>query len=1012
MNRLRIAAVVATLLVPLAVASPISASAGAPSSDGPAARSRAATAHASLDPELEQTLATLPAGGTTTVVVTMRDRANLGVGHGSRAARLRGVVTALRAKADTAQAPLRAALRARAARGEVTAIGSLWVVDGLTVTATAQVIRDIAARADVAGVALDQVVVTPTAGAPEPNVVAVHAPELWDRGITGAGVVVASLDSGVDLSHPDLTASWRGGTDSWFDPYGQHPSVPTDLTGHGTATTAVIVGGDAGGTSIGVAPGARWIAAKIFDDRGATTLTALHQAFQWVLDPDHDPSTADAPQVVNASWTLGSGPGCDLSLQPDVQALRAAGIVPVFAAGNFGSGASTSASPANYPEALAVGAVSATGLVYGSSSRGPSTCGGRTGQFPDVVAPGVNVLTADRYGLYQQSSGTSIAAPHVAGVLALVMSAIPGLTIDRSRDALTGSATDLGVVGPDPKYGYGRVDAQAAYSWLTRPDFGVDVSPATQTIAPGATASVTVAVTATNGFTGEVSLSMNGIGSDRATWAFQPALVSGGAGQSTLTVTAAQGLAPGDYPLAVTATNGGTTRTTSWTLVVPSPPGDQVGPATSTPSLVGTPTNGSTGVPIHAVADDTATGGSAIAAGEYSIDGATAVAMSTSGPGAVADLDATIPPVVLAALTDGPHTVAVRARDAAGSWGPAASTTLVVDRAPPVVTVAASPNPTQGALAATLSGSAADASAVVAAEWFAGADPGPGHGTAMALTGTGPAALSATVDVSGWPAGAHALLVRARDAAGNWSAGTQVVVTVTPPPPTIYFSTVGNTNPPGVAGTADDADLYSWSGSAFSRTFDASTHGVPATANVDGLERVDATHAYLSFTDAVTLPGLGTIQDEDVVYYNNGTWTLWFDGSAHGLGTSANLDLDALSIVGTTLYFSTLGNTNPPGITGTADDADIYSWNGTTYARVLDATTLGIPAAANVDGYVRIDATHDYFSFAADTTLTGLGAVQDEDVLGRTGTTWTTYFDGTAHGLTNANLDIDAFDIP
>ena len=82
-----------------------------------------------------------------------------------------------------------------------------------------------------------------------------------------------------------------------------------------------------------------------------------------MLDPDHDPTTDDAPQVVNGSWSIGAGPGCDLSFQPDVQALRAAGILPVFAAGNYGPGGATSVSPANYPESLSVGAVSGADLV-------------------------------------------------------------------------------------------------------------------------------------------------------------------------------------------------------------------------------------------------------------------------------------------------------------------------------------------------------------------------------------------------------------------------------------------------------------------------------------------------------------------------------------------------------------------------------------------------------------------------------------------------------------------------
>ncbi|MEB0276713.1 S8 family serine peptidase, partial [Cryobacterium sp. 5B3] len=435
----------------------------------PAASARPGTppGSARLDPGLQSILAALPPGAVTTVVVTLRDKADLKRVRGSsRAARLKGTIQELTATANASQVPIRTLLRARADQGTVTRSIPLWVVNGISVTATADVIRDLAERPDVASIIPDEVTVVPSIGLPEPGVDKVSAPALWNLGFSGQGVVVASLDSGVDVSHPDLAGRWRGGTDSWFDPYGEHPLTPTDLSGHGTATTGVILGGDAGGTSIGMAPGARWIAAKIFNDRGVATATAIHQAFQWVLDPDHDPNTPDAPQLVNASWSIGAGPGCDLSFQSDLQALRAVGILPVFAAGNYGSGASTSVSPANYPEALAVGAVTGNDLIYTSGSRGPSTCGGRTRTFPDLVAPGVNILTDDRYGLYQTASGTSMAAPNVTGALALLISAVPGLTTNRAQAALTATALDLGPTGPDPAFGSGRLNVLAAYQWV------------------------------------------------------------------------------------------------------------------------------------------------------------------------------------------------------------------------------------------------------------------------------------------------------------------------------------------------------------------------------------------------------------------------------------------------------------------------------------------------------------------------------------------------------------------
>ena len=524
--------------------------------------------------DVQEILTSLPPGDMTTVVVTLRDRADLATVRGAtRAARLRNVIQALQTTASTSQVQIRTLLRARDSQGKVARTKPLWIFNGISVTATAEVIQELATRADVASVTPDEVRVVPAAEIPEPNLSAVDAPALWDLGHTGQGVVVASLDSGVDVTHPDLASRWRGGTNSWYDPYGEHATTPTDLSGHGTATIGVIVGGDAGGTSIGMAPGATWIAAKIFDDNGGATATAVHQAFQWVLDPDHDPNTNDAPQVVNGSWSIGAGPGCDLSFQPDLQALRTAGIVPVFAAGNYGPSASTSVSPANYPEAVAVGAVNNQDLIYSASSRGPSTCGGRASVFPDLVTPGVDIHTSDRYGLFQTATGTSLSAPHASGALALLLGAIPGLSLDRQLTALTQTAHDLGPSGPDTGYGYGRLDVLAAYQWLqAQPDFGVALAPTAASVSPGEGVTYTVEVTPANGFGADVSLSLSGLPAAQASWSFTPDVVPVGSGTSQLNIVTSTAIPPGSYPLTVTASSGTISRTASATLTVTPPP--------------------------------------------------------------------------------------------------------------------------------------------------------------------------------------------------------------------------------------------------------------------------------------------------------------------------------------------------------------------------------------------------------------------------------------------------------
>ncbi|MEZ4615443.1 MAG: S8 family serine peptidase [Caldilineaceae bacterium] len=123
--------------------------------------------------------------------------------------------------------------------------------------------------------------------------------------------------------------------------------------------------------------------------------------------------------MINNSWSFGN-PGCNLEFQLDVQAWQAAGIVPIFAAGNYGPGGSTSVSPANYPESFAVGATNNTTSLYAYSSRGPSACGEASTLYPELVAPGMNVKSSDLYGFYTTATGTSLAAPHVAGAGATV----------------------------------------------------------------------------------------------------------------------------------------------------------------------------------------------------------------------------------------------------------------------------------------------------------------------------------------------------------------------------------------------------------------------------------------------------------------------------------------------------------------------------------------------------------------------------------------------------------------
>ena len=353
---------------------------------------------------------------------------------------------------------------------------SLWIINGFAVEAKPSVIRKIAKRPEVLEVRLDRAV--PLANDPVPaasnvewNITMLGADTLWNEGYMGQGVTIASMDSGVDYNHLELGGNWRGGNNSWFDPHGEHV-LPYDANGHGTQTMGIMAGQNLGGTAIGMAPFAQWIAVKIFADNGDAFASDIHAGFQWLLDPDGDPNTDDAPDIVNNSWGFPETENsCYTEFDTDLQMFHDLDIALVFSAGNQGAGPS-SISPANNPNVFAVGSVDQNMMISSFSSEGPSACGAG-GIYPAAVAPGYLVNTTDRTfgGLFPTATtlavGTSFAAPHVTGAMALLLSSNPDYTSAELTDAMKFSATDLGLPGEDNSYGYGLVNAVGAYDYLT-----------------------------------------------------------------------------------------------------------------------------------------------------------------------------------------------------------------------------------------------------------------------------------------------------------------------------------------------------------------------------------------------------------------------------------------------------------------------------------------------------------------------------------------------------------------
>lgn len=442
------------------------------------ARPASGVVAAALAGEMEKT----PAADAIPVILTLANRLSPVAADARRAAAGRpALIGELKRTADATQPALVERLR----RLGVERTRPLWMINGLAFSATPEVIREVALLPGVGEIRLDRRLSAPVpvpaplpgdfdaraaAAIPGWGLAAIQAPALWALGTNGAGVVVGVLDSGVDPSHQDLAGRWRGGTNSWYDAFGEH-AAPHDANGHGTQVMGLLVGGDAGGSPIGAAPGASWIAARIYDDTGQGSFSAIHQALQWVLDPDGDPATDDAPAVVNNSWGFDLKPGqCLTEFESDIAILKAAGIAVVFSAGNAGPSARTSLSPANNSGGFSVGAVEESLSVAAFSSRGPSACS--TAIFPRLAAPGTGLRTADLTaggvfpGAYTGVSGTSFAAPLVSGGMALLAGAFPLATVAQLEQALEQTATDLGAAGPDNASGYGLPDLLAAYQSL------------------------------------------------------------------------------------------------------------------------------------------------------------------------------------------------------------------------------------------------------------------------------------------------------------------------------------------------------------------------------------------------------------------------------------------------------------------------------------------------------------------------------------------------------------------
>ncbi len=454
----------------------------------------------------------------------------------TKEAKTRYVAETLIRFAERAQATLRRDLASRGVPFRV-----LWISNSLYVpNADRAMLSWLGARPEVARVDLDvkargverttddrrrTTVVRPSSVVRRPSSVEwgvdrVHAPEVWAQGYNGQGIVIANLDTGVAWDHPALKSHYRGWDGAtaihnynWYDPTGKSIALPTDDYGHGTHTAGTAVGDDGSANQIGVAPGARWIACRNMDS-GFGSVALYSACFQFALAPTdgdgHNPDPSRAADITSNSWGCQPPePECDIAsaLVTATQALRRAGVMVVAAAGNYGGSCATVwYAPGNLDQSLTVGAVNNDDTIAGFSSRGPSTLTGRI--KPDLVAPGVGVRSSVPGGNYAYNQGTSMATPHVAGVVALLWSAAPWLRgqIDETEDLLRRTAQPLtsaqtcgGVPGsavPNNTFGHGLVDARAAVE-AARTAVGVS---ATVPILHPAAEPISFTITASNGY--------------------------------------------------------------------------------------------------------------------------------------------------------------------------------------------------------------------------------------------------------------------------------------------------------------------------------------------------------------------------------------------------------------------------------------------------------------------------------------------------------------------------------
>jgi serine protease AprX len=467
------------------------------------------TVRGGSDPKIaREVLADTADGSSASAVIFLADQANVSAAYEMKDQDARGwfIYNTLTEHAQRTQAGIKAFLDSRGIEYQ-----SFWAANMLVATVDRSLAEELAARADVARVDsnrpahwIEDPVIADLHDAPDSPMTTewgvnnVNAPAVWALGFTGQGIVVGDLDTGMRWTQVVLKPKYRGWNGKTADHnYNWHDSIhsgggvcgadttePCDDSGHGTHTAGSMVGDDGTGDQVGVAPGAKWIGCRNMN-QGNGMPSTYTECFQFAIAPTdlagNNPNPSLRPHVLNNSWTCPASEGCTTraEIETIVNNTQAAGIFVEASAGNSGPGCSTVSDPPSiYEASFSTGAIDQSNTLAGFSSRGPSTFYSPNVLKPNLSAPGVNVRSG--YNSSDTSfaflSGTSMAGPHVCGVVALLWSAHPELSrnIAATKAILQNSANpSVSVTAqtcggtpstqiPNNSFGYGRVDALAA----------------------------------------------------------------------------------------------------------------------------------------------------------------------------------------------------------------------------------------------------------------------------------------------------------------------------------------------------------------------------------------------------------------------------------------------------------------------------------------------------------------------------------------------------------------------